>query len=223
MAAYWAVKGTGCQTQYALAHWSGLGRVVLMHTTDGALGPGRYTLITRTEKRTTVKYQHDNDLVLPYLQSTSQGVILLTESQRTPEWFLLQKFRITGTGAYGIWKYISKMTANLLDENMNAVIEILSMQGNGQELVEPPDVDNKTYKTETLGNNAFAESSEDLLKQESTGLGIKSNYHRENLVMEVTGRAYEVTTSTEQHFDNSDEIMVHGLLQIQGLSRRNSE
>ena len=41
MAAYWAVKGTGCQRQYALAHKSGLGRVVLIHTTDEAfLGPG---------------------------------------------------------------------------------------------------------------------------------------------------------------------------------------
>ncbi len=40
MAAYWAVnKGTGRQTQYALAHRSGLRRVVLMHTTDDALGP----------------------------------------------------------------------------------------------------------------------------------------------------------------------------------------
>ncbi len=157
-----------------------------MHTTDDALGPGQYTLITRTGKRTTVKYQHDNNVVLPYLQSTSPGIILLTESQRTPEWFLLRKFRITGTGAYGIWKYISSMSADLLDENMNAVIEILSMQSNGQELVEPPEVDNNTYKTETL-NTMLAESSEDLPKQESTGLGIESNYHPENLVMENTG------------------------------------
>jgi hypothetical protein len=42
------------------------------------------------------------------------------------------------------------MSADLLDENMNAVIEILSMQSNGQELVEPPEEDNKTYETETL-------------------------------------------------------------------------
>jgi hypothetical protein len=75
----------------------------------------------------------------------------LTESQRTTEWFLLQKFCISGTGAYGIWKqYIRNMSANLLDENMNVVIEILSMQSNGQELVEPPEVDIETYKTETL-------------------------------------------------------------------------
>jgi hypothetical protein len=140
MAAYWAVKGTGRQNQFSLAHrMSGLGRVVLMPTTDEALGPGRYTLFTRNGKRTLVKYQHDNNVVLPYLQSTSPGIILLAESQRTPEWLLLQKFRITGTGAYGIWKYISSMNANLLDENMNVVIEALSMQSNGQ--AEPPEVD----------------------------------------------------------------------------------
>ena len=84
MAAYWTVKGTGRLTQYALAHrTSGLGRVVLMHTTDEALGPGQYTLVTRNGKRTTVKYQHDNNIVLPYLQSAPPGIILLTESQRT--------------------------------------------------------------------------------------------------------------------------------------------
>jgi hypothetical protein len=42
------------------------------------------------------------------------------------------------------------MSANLLDESMNTVIEILSMQSNGQKLVETPEVDNNTYKTETL-------------------------------------------------------------------------
>ncbi len=92
MAAYWAVKGTGRQTQYASTHRSGLEHVVLMHTTHDALGPGQYALITRTGKRITVKYQHDNNVVLPYLQSTSPGIILLTESQRTPEWFLLRNF-----------------------------------------------------------------------------------------------------------------------------------
>ncbi len=54
MAAYWAINGTGRQTQYALAHRSWLGRVVLMHTTDEVLGPGQYTHITRIGKRTTV-------------------------------------------------------------------------------------------------------------------------------------------------------------------------
>jgi hypothetical protein len=47
MAAYWAVRGTGENKQFALANRSGLGRVVLIHTTDETLGPGRYTLITQ--------------------------------------------------------------------------------------------------------------------------------------------------------------------------------
>ena len=153
MAAYWAVKGTGRQTQYALAHRSGMGRVVLMHTTDEALGPGRYTLITRDGKNATIKYARDDDVVIPYLLQSSSppGVIMLTESQRTPEWFLLRKFRITGTGAYGIWKFISSsMNDDLLDENMNAVIQILSMRSNDNNLVEPLEEDNQSYEREAL-------------------------------------------------------------------------
>jgi hypothetical protein len=100
MAVYWAVKGTRPQTQYALAHRSESGCVVLMHSTDEALGPGKYTFITCYEIHATVKYQHDNNVVLPYLQSASPVIILLTERQRTPEWFLLQKFCKTVTGAY---------------------------------------------------------------------------------------------------------------------------
>lgn len=42
------------------------------------------------------------------------------------------------------------MSDDLLDENMNAVKHILSMQNNDKELVEPPEVDNQTYQLETL-------------------------------------------------------------------------
>jgi hypothetical protein len=51
MASYWAVKTTSGRQQYALAHRNGLGRVVLMQTTDQDLGPGRYTLITKSSKQ----------------------------------------------------------------------------------------------------------------------------------------------------------------------------
>ena len=70
------------------------------------------------------------------------------------------------------------MSANLLDESMNAVIEILSMQSNGQELAEPPEVDNKTYKTETLNTMLLPNLRRICQKQESIDLGIESNYHR---------------------------------------------
>jgi hypothetical protein len=104
MAAYWAVKGTGQQRQFAPAHRSGLGRVVLMHTTDLDLGPGRYTLITRNGECDKMRYLNPNDTVIPYITSS---VKILTETQLMPELFLLRKFRITGTGAISAWKLLS--------------------------------------------------------------------------------------------------------------------
>lgn len=70
-----AVKGTACQTQFALAHrFAGLGCVaVLMHTTNEALGPGQYTLITNNGYA-TIKYHHGKNALLPYLQSSSPGI-----------------------------------------------------------------------------------------------------------------------------------------------------
>ena len=91
-AAYWAVRGTGQNKQFALANRSGLGRVVLMHTTDETLGPGRYTLITQRGANAKIRFWSDDDPVMPYLKKVP---IMLTESQRTTEWFLLRKFRIT--------------------------------------------------------------------------------------------------------------------------------
>ncbi len=89
------------------------------------------------------------------------------------------------------------------------------MQSNGQELVE---VDSQTYKTETLNTMLLPNLRRICQKQESIGLRIESTYHLENLVMED-----EATSSTEQHFDNTETIMVQSSLQTQGLSRRNSE
>ena len=103
--------------QFALANRSGLGRVVLMHTTDETLGPGRHTLIREHAK---VKYWNEKDPVVPYIET----IDILTESQRTPEWFLLQKFRITGTSAYAVWMLLArKDIANQHDKNITAVLQ----------------------------------------------------------------------------------------------------
>ena len=124
MAAYWAVRGTGENKQFALANRSGLGRVVLMHTTDETLGPGRYTLITQRGEHAKVKYWNDEDPVVPYIET----IDMLTESQRTPEWFLLRKFRITGTSAYAVWMLLArKDIANQHDKNITAVLQILCL------------------------------------------------------------------------------------------------
>jgi len=65
-AAYWAVRGTGRNKQFALANRSGLGRVVLMHTMDETLGPGHYTLITQRGANAKIRFWSDNDPVMPY-------------------------------------------------------------------------------------------------------------------------------------------------------------
>jgi hypothetical protein len=56
MAAYWAVKGTGGNKQFALANRSGFGRIVLIHTTDESLGPGLYTLIAQRGENASIKF-----------------------------------------------------------------------------------------------------------------------------------------------------------------------
>ena len=53
---------------------------------------------------------------------------MLTESQQTPEWFLLQKFWIIGTGAYAVWMLLSCCPDVDHDKNINAVLRILSLQ-----------------------------------------------------------------------------------------------
>jgi SAP domain len=142
MAAYWAVRGTAGNKQFALANRSGLGRVVLMHTTDEALGPGRYTLITQRGENAKIKFWSDMDPVMQYIDT----VVMLTESQRTPEWFLLRKFRITGTSAYAVLKVLARNTG-VGDENINAVLRILSLQ---RTHVDEPVVDEVVYTHERL-------------------------------------------------------------------------
>jgi hypothetical protein len=53
---------------------------------------------------------------------------MLTESQQTPEWFLLRKFWITGTGAFAVWMLLSCYPDVDRDENVKAVLQILSLQ-----------------------------------------------------------------------------------------------
>ena len=89
MAAYWAVTGSGQNKQFELAHRSGLGCVVLMHTTDASLGPGCISLITQYQKEAKVHYFSDADPDIPYIQTRT---IMLTESQRTPDFFCSKSF-----------------------------------------------------------------------------------------------------------------------------------
>lgn len=96
-----------------------------MHTTDPDLGPGQYTLITRNGECSRIWYVNPSDVVIPYITST---VKILTETQRTPEWFLMRKFRIAGTGTCrSVWKLLCARSVGL-DENADAYEEDLSLE-----------------------------------------------------------------------------------------------
>ena len=145
MASYWALRQSGQNKQFALAHRSGLGWVVLMHTTDESLGPVRYTLITQCRKDAPIRYFSDDDPVVSYVHSGE--VTMLTENQRTPEWFVLRKFWIAGTGgAYAVWHLLSR-AYQVHDENITAVLRVLTLGGEGaQEEI----VDEVVYTRERL-------------------------------------------------------------------------
>jgi hypothetical protein len=54
---------------------------------------------------------------------------MLTESQRTPEWFLLQKFQIPGTRSANAvcWMLYARKTVDDNDKNVNAILQTLSI------------------------------------------------------------------------------------------------
>ena len=153
MASYWAVKTTPSgRQQYALAHRNGLGRVVLIQTMDPNLGPGRYTLITKSNKQAKIWFRMKDDTVPDYALGKTSNVTMLTESQRTPAWFLLRKFRITGTGSYSTWRLISNLhrgDGNELDENFVAVLDFLRLDG-GAVTPDVQEADDKVYELEEL-------------------------------------------------------------------------
>ena len=103
---------------------SGLGRAVLMQMTDELLGPGRYTLIMQRGENAQLNFWEDGDPVEPYI---FHKITLLTKSQRTPEWFLLRKFRITGTSAMAVWTKYARNEEAANNENVNAVLQTLSL------------------------------------------------------------------------------------------------
>lgn len=131
MASYWSKRqlavGGSRRKQFAMAHRSGLGRVVLMQTTREELGPGQFTLISRAGKDVPLPPNPNAEMSM----WERANVLMLTKTQRTPEWFLLRKFRITGTSAFAIWNLLGKQSQSQhlqLDENVIAVLECIGIQ-----------------------------------------------------------------------------------------------
>ncbi|ETO65432.1 hypothetical protein F444_17258 [Phytophthora nicotianae P1976] len=90
-------------TMCALAYRSGLGSVVLCNTALKSAGPGKWSYIPLPRPQQAHPDIHGNEFA-----SFERRVLILTECQRTPDWFLMRQFRITGLVAVQILRAIAK-------------------------------------------------------------------------------------------------------------------
>ncbi|KAG1705863.1 hypothetical protein DVH05_002427 [Phytophthora capsici] len=90
-------------TMCALAYRSGLGSVVLCNTSLKSAGPGKWSYIPLPRQQQAHPDIHGNEFA-----SFERRVLILTERQRTPDWFLMRQFRITGLVAVQILRAIAK-------------------------------------------------------------------------------------------------------------------
>lgn len=139
LSAYWATtKLAGSRSAdvaaskaFAVAYRCGLGSVALCYTTDHHYGPGQWSYIFRPKKqweRGTI----DN------LAGFEDGVQILTEEQRTPDWFLMRRFRVTGSVANRLFRRIARSPEQrtferdpVTDPDVRAVMMILSIERRG--------------------------------------------------------------------------------------------
>ena len=107
-AEYWAKKsvkvGATNTQQYAMANRNGLGRVVLIQTTNEKFGPGKFTSVTRGAFPDAAPARTSNEQLTFFEE---ESVDQLTSTQQLPEWFNQRQFRITGTSALVLWKHIA--------------------------------------------------------------------------------------------------------------------
>ena len=128
---YWARKKTNvpsCPYMFALGYRNGLGKVVLMHTTRTQNGPGKYAFLTKTGKNESSDGISKNisPLISDWLREfENNNVVRLTETQHSPEWFLLRNFCITGTAAHVIWSALSK--ERVLEPSVASTLRLLGI------------------------------------------------------------------------------------------------
>ena len=216
MASYWALRQSGQNKQFALAHRSGLGWVVLMHTTDESLGPVRYTLITQCRKDAPIRYFSDDDPVVSYVHSGE--VTMLTENQRTPEWFVLRKFWIAGTGgAYAVWHLLSR-AYQVHDENITAVLRVLTLGGEGaQEEI----VDEVVYTRERL-NKMIVPDLRVICRNKRLPVSGTKPVLIERIIVGGSGVGGRNNGDIRQQQEVPTDL-THGTLQIKSLSGRDFE
>ncbi|GMF33941.1 unnamed protein product [Phytophthora fragariaefolia] len=95
-------RGLPTVNSYALAYRNGLGKVALCYRTLADVGPGIWSYVSRPA--------HVSELSIddPDFVRFENGVTQLTAAQRTPEWFILRKVRITGSVAVRGFRAVSR-------------------------------------------------------------------------------------------------------------------
>ncbi len=151
-AQYWAKKsvkvGATNTQQYAMANRNGLGRVVLMQTTNEKFGPGKFTLVTRGAFPDAAPARTSNEQLLFFEE---ESVDQLTSTQRSPEWFNQRQFRITGTSALVLWKHIAHwarcvMAPNLeLEPHFATICNLFSLKYSKDQAVAEDDVADRVF------------------------------------------------------------------------------
>jgi hypothetical protein len=122
---FWKFVATMNKPIYGLAFRTGRGKVVLGHTSFPLAGPGKWTYVPRY-KVSDVPPAPTTYVGLQYFETK---VVQLTVGQSSPEWFLLRKFRVTGTVAgtvfRGIGREILKSPEYAYDRLVNFVLDTL--------------------------------------------------------------------------------------------------
>lgn len=98
-------------SMYALAYRSGLGNVVLCNTSVESVGPGSWSYIVecRSDLKSTASIGDPFGVF-------EDKVTMLTDSQRSPDWFLMRQFRITGLVAIKILRALAKHSGSVDDQ-----------------------------------------------------------------------------------------------------------
>ncbi|OWZ17712.1 hypothetical protein PHMEG_0008312 [Phytophthora megakarya] len=158
-AAYWASKklsnvnrASPIARAYALGYRSGLGSVTLCYTTDRTFGPGKWSYVCRQKDSPSTVTPAET-----FFLEFERGVRVLTETQRTADWFLLRKFRATGSVVSKIFHQIASATPDprifrdpVTDPDVQFAAMLLSMPLNSQPMAPLVAISSIDLESKTL-------------------------------------------------------------------------
>ncbi|KAE9190862.1 hypothetical protein PF004_g21779 [Phytophthora fragariae] len=110
---------------YLGGHVATRGKVALCYATNPKVGPGFWSYITSS--KTTDVLTNSSDMFSQF----EDGVQQITTTQRTPDWFLLRKFRITGSVAAKVFRAAARCgnggESPADDPDVQTIVMLLSM------------------------------------------------------------------------------------------------